>query len=247
MLLVHFIENSIYKVSFKIQANWGILMGKKISMILIFVFLLGILTACYTGHEVISKGNVFANPRQFGEFALYGQYNNEFKFYKPVSKVEDSKAGNTLLNKVNFSPLDGKNIFDYDENLLFIVEHTDDESGDVLQHMQLQYISKDRLFIVFSAYEVKNFDLDLANQDMFGNQVNTYNLNDETVIQVLLTTNTALTYTYYTYNEKDSFVNLVNTAGNEIFTYKDGILYHVAYNIDIDNEVLFDVFERFIK
>ncbi len=222
-------------------------MKKIIIAMIVSVLLIAKLTSCSTDEHETIEGSGFVNPRQIGEFILYGKDDNTFEYYKPVSSVEESKIGSKLLSKVNFSPLENKNVFDYDEKLLFVVEHEDNKSGQIFQHLQLQYFSNDQDFIIFSAYEVMELDLDLINQDKFGNEINIYQLDNETAIQVELTTNMALTYHYYYYSEEDNSVNLVSTAVNEIYTYKDGILYHVAYTNEIDNDVLIDIFDRFTE
>ncbi|GKX30677.1 hypothetical protein SH1V18_31570 [Vallitalea longa] len=218
--------------------------------ILVSLFLINVFVFCHKDNDGTYVGTTFADPHQISQFVLYGSDNNKFTIYEPVTSVEESKVGSDLLNKANFRPLKGKDIFDYDKNLLFVGE-VEDESGDILQHIQQQYIVNDGWdFIIFSAYEIKGFNMDLydKNKDIFGNKVNIYKINGEKVVQVELS-NKGLNYYYYIYDKEDKDNNLYMgvTRANEIFTYQNGILYYVAYTIDVENDTILDILDNFIK
>lgn len=219
--------------------------------ILVSLFLVSVYVFCHKDNDGPYVGTMFADPHQIDQFVLYGSNNNEFTIYEPVTSVEESKVGSNLMKKVNFYPLKGKDIFNYDKDLLFVGE-VEDKSGDRLQHIQQQYLANDgRDFIIFSAYEIKDFNMDVYNKDKdnFGNKVNIYKINGNRVVQVEITSNKALGYYYYLYDkeDKDNYLHMCMSSANEIFTYQNGILYYIAYTMDIENDTILDIFNDFIK
>ena len=84
-------------------------------------------------------------------------------------------------------------------------------------------------------------------QDIAGNLVVDESLNDTTpLIHQIRTTNGGLVYTYFTYNEDANKINVTATAANELYTYYNGIIYHVGYNVDGDRDEVVSYVKEFI-
>lgn len=220
-------------------------MGKKCILGGIICLLVATIVLAFIHREEEILSDVFSSPSRMGEFELYGQNNIKFTFYKPVLSVGESEISKEMLKKVNFDPLINESEYDYNEKKIFVAEYEDKKSKDLIQHIQIQYFWEDGSFIIFSAYEVDEFDIDLIKEDLFGNQVTFYKQNDQKIVHIELTTNGALAYTYYLYNEEDNSISLMYTVANEIFTYKNGVLYHVAYTMNIDKNNLISTIDRF--
>ena len=107
-------------------------------------------------------------------------------------------------------------------------------------------------FIVISA--AKHFMNPLNNdfignleQDITGNVVVDESLNETTpLIHQIRTTNSSLVYTYFTYDEDSNKINVTATAANEMYTYYNGIIYHVGYNVDGDKDEVVSYVKEFI-
>src|SRR5690606_27751736 len=69
--------------------------------------------------------------------------------------------------------------------------------------------------------------------DWVGNELKKQHLTgDLPIYQQVLTTNSALLYRYYEYDEADNKITVIGTAANEFYAYYDGYIYHVGYLID---------------
>ncbi|WP_113672137.1 hypothetical protein [Vallitalea guaymasensis] len=191
------------------------------------------------------KYSIFANPHQFGEFALYGEDNIEFKFQKPVENIEKITISDSLLSKIDIQKVNSNIVIDYDEKNIFVVEHKS-KDGNVLQHLQIQYLNKEGSYIILSAYEVCDFVFIPKENDRFGNQVNIYDYEDKKIISIVQTTDSGLTKEYYYYNKGTDEIGLVVTGGSEMYTYEDDVLFHAMYTGKDNEEDVLELFENFI-
>ena len=217
---------------------------KKKTIIMTFLLILIVVVSIVTW-RMGRKQSTFANPHQFGQMALYGEENNDFCFQEPKSKFSEVSVSQSLASKINFP----KDLNQYDELQTFIVGHKS-KNGSLLQHIQIQYFSKTGDFLVISAYEVmEGIDYGFINvsEDIFGNKVQHYSEDDYKVVSVELTQEKSLTSSYYIYNEESKEVNLLMTLANEMFTYKDHVLYHVMYTNQYEEIVVLDILNEFIN
>lgn len=231
-----------------------------ISSFVVLVVILTLVTIFAKDYIEMKKvsGNGFANPRQLGEYLLYKNRENKFIYYEPVENIEDnSKIVENLFKKVNFNPIKEENDLNYSYKEIFLVENEVEEKNKRYQHVQVQYHSDGGRFLIFSAYEVEDFADDFQvlkeqykreREDLFGNEVEIFQLTDEvSCIYFKNTSQLSLNYMYYDYNREEETITLVNSAGNEILAYKDGILYDIAFNIELDYETITDLLNDFIK
>ena len=210
-------------------------MKKIIVVILSFVLLLTIIILAVSNRNSDKlksvSGGVFANPRQLGEFLLYGREGNKFIYYRPVEDIQNTEIiAKHLIEKIDFEPLKDKEIFDYDRKEIFVVENKDKSTDKIYQHVQIQYLKDWDKFIVFSAYEVNDFDDDFKTlleqyekqgKDMFGNEVNIIKLKEDmNCIHIKNTSPESLTYMYYKHDLVKNRITLVHTGGDEVmWTY----------------------------
>lgn len=162
-----------------------------------------------------------------------------------------------LHEKIDFMPIKDKTIFDYSRNEIYVVENKGKTNDETYQHVQVQYHNDEGNSMIFSAYEVKDFknnfeklkeQYEKQKEDMFGNEVRIMKLNnDMNYIHFKNTSSSSLVNMYYTYHLKEDRISLVNIVGDEVLTYKDGILYHITFNIAISDDVLVEILNTFIK
>lgn len=58
---------------------------------------------------------------------------------------------------------------------------------------------------------------------------------DIPIFHQVITTDGALTYRYYSFDEMEKRVGIVVTAANELYGYYNGYLYHVGYFLENKN------------
>lgn len=254
--------HSINRPNYRLIWGGNIIMKKKIAVIVSMIFVLIIVVLVFSNRKSnrikSTSGNMFANPRQLGEFALYGSDENKFIYYRPLKDIKNTEQiSRQLFEKINFEPLKDKETFDYDRKEIFLVENIGKATDKSFQHVQIQYHKEGEQFVIFSAYEVNNFEDDfrvLSEQyeeqglDLFGNEVNMIKLKeDRNCIYIKDTSPASLSYMYYKYDDEKDKITLVHSAGNEVLAFQDDILYHVAFNIRIKDEELIELLNTFIK
>lgn len=131
--------------------------------------------------------------------------------------------------------------FEVDKEHAYVVT-SEDRAGKVTHQVQLSYLGKseegitDEFFIIsvtgMEENPVENYEVAEAT-DSVGNRFEKQELSgDDFIFQQVLTTNSALLYRYYEYDEAEEKLNVVGTAANEFYSYHDGLVYHVGYLID---------------
>lgn len=131
--------------------------------------------------------------------------------------------------------------FEVDGENAYVVT-SEDRTGKVIHQVQLSYLGKseegiiDEFFIIsvteMDENPVENYEVAEAT-DSVGNKIEKQELSgDDFIFQQVLTTNSALLYRYYEYDEAEEKLNVVGTAANEFYSYHDGFVYHVGYLID---------------
>lgn len=131
--------------------------------------------------------------------------------------------------------------FEVDGENAYVVT-SEDRTGKVTHQVQLSYLGKseegivDEFFIIsvteMDENPVENYEV-VAATDSVGNKIGKQELSgNDFIFQQVLTTNSALLYRYYEYDEAEEKLNVVGTAANEFYSYHDGFVYHVGYLID---------------
>jgi hypothetical protein len=131
--------------------------------------------------------------------------------------------------------------FEVDEEKAFLVT-SKDENGKVKKQVQLSYLSKSEYgrvndFFTITVTEVDENPIKGYNisdeHDSVGNELKKEILTEELpIFQQVITTNSALLYRYYEYDETKDRVGIVGTSANEFYSYYNGFVYHIGYLID---------------
>lgn len=163
------------------------------------------------------------------------------KFYKPeeAQPFPPSILGEHQLPEKEIDP--DLLPFEVSEEHAYVVT-SEDRAGKVTHQVQLSYLGKseegilDEFFIIsvteMDENPVENYEVAEAT-DSVGNRFEKQKLSgDDFIFQQVLTTNSALLYRYYEYDEAEEKLNVVGTAANEFYSYHDGFVYHVGYLID---------------
>ena len=163
------------------------------------------------------------------------------KYHKPVtieetmSLVPDSIK--KAINTINTDRLP----FEVDKETAYLVT-SEKEKGKIKNQVQFSYlnISEYELveeFFIISITEAELNPLEeytISNDfDTVGNElIKEFLIEDVPIYQQIITTDSALLYRYYDYDEVENSVNTVGTTANEIYTYYNGYVYHIGYLVD---------------
>lgn len=205
---------------------------------MITVFLFGCSVSETGLQEVEGVGLTYSE-----EFKEYDQLDErkDMKYYKPVP-IDELKSYLPEQVKAAVNTIGSDRLpFQVDENKAFFIT-SKDKKGEIQNQIQLSYLSKSeydqvRGFYIISITEVDenplgNEDIP-AGYDSIGNKLKKEMLTEDLPIyQQVLTTDSALLYTYYDYEETENRVMTVGTTANEFYAYYNGYVYHVGYSID---------------
>jgi len=219
-------------------------MKKQSKIVLISIFITSILILfIFRGNN--NEYKVFANPHQIGEDEFYREQDILFQFDLPVTNIEQAKISIRLSETVNFNRFSKESLGSFIERKIFVVNHQN-ENDDTLHHIQVQEFYDGGGFMIFSAYELDNPYFNLDKIDVYDSKVNIHEVEDREIVELLNTTNLILTQQYYTYNSNNESINLAATGGNELYSYEDGVFYHLMYSDNKSRDKALKLFEEFI-
>lgn len=129
--------------------------------------------------------------------------------------------------------------FEVSEQTAYVVT-SEDEKGNIQNQVQLTYIHSDEYdqteaFYIITVTELKEnpldkYDFSKQQTDTIGNELRKEILIDDLpIFHQVITTESALAYRYYSYDEKKKQVSTVVTSANELYSYYNGYLYHLGY------------------
>jgi hypothetical protein len=213
--------------------------------ILFLLLLVSSLVAC-TSNENISflkevKGTGFTYSQYFKSVDDLDDRKNG-SFYQPLSFEEVTKiipdSMKDSVNLINTNDLP----FNVSGEIAYLVK-SKDEGGNVQHQVQFTYLNNDSYgnsneFVIISITEAKEnpltkYDFSDEKYDTVGNELREEIIKDGIpMYNQIITSNSALTYKYYDYNEEENLVTIVATAANELYGYYKGHIYHVGYLID---------------
>ncbi len=234
--------------------------NQKLILIILMSFLLMACTVDQSQLEKV-KGNSLTYSEYFKHYDRLDEREN-LQFYKPVSldQVILSELPNEMENM--FKVIDTKVLpFEVDEEEVYFMTSKNNEGTEINQ-VQVSYLGKNEYdsvddFFILSITEANQNPLlayDIADEvDSTGNQLTKESLSEDLPIyHQNLTTDSALLYRYYDYDEKNKKVSTVGTAANELYAYYNGYIYHVGYLIgdekndaNLANEML-QIFKDYI-
>jgi len=120
--------------------------------------------------------------------------------------------------------------------------------GRLQTQLQFSYLQKslegnDQQFAIFSVTNVErnpltSFYVNEDTSDLLGNKIKNEGMigNSPLFHQIVPTEGGALAYHYYHFDVKNNKVSLASTTANELYTYHNGYVFHIAYLVN-SNEV----------
>ncbi|MGG0668295.1 hypothetical protein [Sporosarcina koreensis] len=218
-------------------------MKKSLTMLYSIIFIGSLLVGCSVNQT---------NPKKVkGDGVTFSEYFHPYdelkkrensKFYKPfpLNEVQSSSLPDEMKKVIN--PIDRNRLpFEVKEENVYFVTSKNKE-GKKISQVQVSYLGKNEYdsidqFFIISVTESDRNPLeghDLSDEvDLVGNKLKKERLTDTLPIyQQVLTTNSALLYRYYRYDEEDNKIAIVGTAANEFYAYHNGYIYHFGYLID---------------
>lgn len=193
--------------------------------------------------ERIDEGELLT-PQQFGKFGTYGSSDVEATFYKPVSIYEIKNYLENNYRTMNFNIFD-KLPFYVGKTESYLVEVKINNTNETKKQVHFVYLKdKNSLgnygdeFVVISVYEMDKVRINdyfrllgKKDKDIFGNKIKVVEKDGLTFINTNITSNEALTYIYYQYDDTEKKLVSNHTVVNRIITHKNGLVYDVGYQL----------------
>ncbi|WP_432358633.1 hypothetical protein [Sporosarcina sp. UB5] len=215
---------------------------KKACPIIFMVFLLFGCSTNQTNLEKV-KGNNLTFSEYFHSYDGLKERKNS-KFYKPLAMNEVQSSSLPDEMKKVIHPIDLDSLpFRVKEGKVYFVTSTNNEGKEISQ-VQISYIGKneygntDEFFIISMTESDRNpleghdisYEIDLVGNKLIKGRLT----EDLPIYQQVRTTNSALLYRYYEYNEAEKKIGVVGTTADEFYAYYNGYIYHAGYLIEKD-------------
>ncbi|MFF5995606.1 hypothetical protein AAGS61_12780 [Lysinibacillus sp. KU-BSD001] len=172
------------------------------------------------------------------------QYLRQLTYFKPVVLTEFIHANHVKIPKIiepfqeaNAEVLAVNDGMQTELQFTFTIENENTEKPEYI------IISVAKHFMDI----MKTNDFSTLHEDAVGNLV-LHELLDETtpLMHQIRTTNSALVYRYFTYDEGSNKVNVTATSANELYTYYNGFIYHVGYDVEGNSHKVVSYVKDFI-
>ena len=213
---------------------------KSLMLLLPLIFISSALTGCFNkmdSQEVKGAGLTYSEY-----FKTYDKLDQRktITYYKPISfhELEASlpEQVTTTLHTIDSNRLP----FSVDDKKAYLIT-SKDKNGKIMSQVQMSYLSKSEYddvddFLIISITEVaenplKGYEIS-DRYDSVGNTLKKEMLTEDLPIyQQIMTTDSAMLYRYYDYNETKKSIGVVGTAANEMYAYYNGYIYHIGYLI----------------
>lgn len=191
------------------------------------------------------RGSGFTHSEYFTQDDRIDQEGN-VRYYQPIGGYDSmeeisSAMGNTI------HPIQPEKL-PFDANVLDVYAVTSKTVNGYQQNqLQFSYLQKSldsevNQFAIFTVLNVEsnpleNVEFESETVDTVGNKIKNEGLIDEyPLFHQILTTDSALVYRYYEFDEKEKHVYMVATKANEFYTVYNGYVFHIGYQIDDMNQ-----------
>jgi hypothetical protein len=179
------------------------------------------------------------------------------EYFKVVDELDERKDGTyykplfptELMKVIPASMADGVHLIETDKIPFNVNEKTaylvssKNKNGNKQHELQFTYLNKSanglaNEFFIVSVTKVEEnpltkYDFSKETSDTMGNELRREVLKDDIpIFHQIRTTDSALIYSYYGYDEEEEKVITMATAANELYGYYNGYLYHVGYLIN---------------
>ncbi|SES18881.1 hypothetical protein [Psychrobacillus sp. OK032] len=136
--------------------------------------------------------------------------------------------------------------FEVNEQTAYLVT-SKGENSIVQNQVQYTYVNTNEYnqkaeFYIITVTELEEnplekYDFTKQQTDNMGNELrNELLIDDIPIFHQVITTDGALAYRYYSYDEEKKRISTVVTAANELYAYYRGYLYHVGYSTENKNK-----------
>jgi hypothetical protein len=194
--------------------------------------------AGYTILQVFDQvdGDGAAYSELFKEFDH--QNSRQLNYFKPVPLTEFINANDAIIPDI-IEPFDQSNA-----EVLAVNDGMQTE-------LQFSFRNGEEFMVISVAKHFMNslypdFLEDLT-EDAAGNRVEQESLDETTpLIHQIRTKNSAMTYRYFTFDDEKNKMNITQTTANELYTYYNGAIYHVGYNVEGNPEEVVSYVKEFI-
>ncbi|MFJ8066425.1 hypothetical protein ACIQYS_17650 [Psychrobacillus sp. NPDC096426] len=219
---------------------------KPILLLLIMVFTV---IGCANKEEEEALTKVTGIGLSYSEYFKSVDAQDERKnvaYYMPLPIDEMlNVAPNSIQNTVH--PIDPKKLpFEVNEQKAYLVTSIN-EKGNLQNQLQFTYLHNNEYeqpeeFFILSVTEVDEnpldkYDFSKEQADTVGNELRKEKLIDDIpIFHQVITTDGALTYRYYSFDEKEKRLVTVVTTANELYGYYNDYLYHVGYSTKNNNK-----------
>lgn len=209
---------------------------------LAFIFISSVLMGCSFNEIDLQevKGDGLTYSEYFNSYDGLDERRN-IKYYKPVS-FNDVRSLLPDQVKKDLNTIDSDRLpFSVDDEKAYLIT-SKDKNGKMINQVQMSYLGQSEYddvdeFLIISITEVDENPLKGYNisdkYDSVGNKLKKEMLTEDlSIYQQVITTDRAMLYRYYDYDEAKNSIGTVGTAANEMYAYYNGYIYHLGYLID---------------
>lgn len=209
--------------------------GRPVLLLIIMIFMV---IGCTSKEDETFLKKVNGTGFAYSEYFKSVDQQDERKnitYYTPLSIDEMLKIAPNSIHPINIEKLP----FQVNEQTAYVVT-SEDANENTQNQVQLTYTHTDKYnqteeFFIITVTELDEnpldkYDFSKQQTDTAGNELRKEILKDDIpIFHQVITTDGALAYRYYLYDEKNKQVSPVVTSANELYTYYNGYLYHVGY------------------
>lgn len=191
------------------------------------------------------KGSGITHSEYFSQDDPLNQQKN-VRYYQPVSGYDAMREISSAMADTIY-PIQPEKL-PFDANALDVYAVTSNTANGYLQNqLQFSYLQQSldgevHQFAIFTVMNVErnpleNIEFKSESVDTVGNKLKNEGLIDEyPLFHQILTTDSALIYQYYEFDEKEESIYTVATKANEFYTAYNGYVFHIGYQIDDMNQ-----------
>jgi len=216
--------------------------NKMVKPILLLVILAFMMAGCTNKQDEPTLKKVKGEGLTYSEYFKSVDELDErenITYYQPLPIDEMMDVAPASIKKAVHTVDPQKLPFEANEQTAYLVT-SKDENDDVQNQVQFTYGNTNEYnqtaeFCIITVTELDEnpldkYDFSKQGTDTTGNELRKEMLIDDIpIFHQVITTDGALAYRYYSYDEKKKRVSTVVTTANELYTYYKGHLYHVGY------------------
>ena len=204
--------------------------------------------------EVEGKDTAFS---QFFPISLYLSQAKNIKYYAPLQGFEAMQSvANLLGNAVHLTNSENLPFKPNIQEVYAVTSKMDDGS----QQTQFQFSFKEKSYTGVDLQYI-NFTVTNVDRNPLADYVKSQNIEDTAGIKVSnvalsfmnpvlfreMTPNQGFPYIYYNYDATDKRIYQMTTMANEYYSYYNGYVYHIGYQLNGDSQEIQEKMEIIVK